>query len=25
MSFFAEADLVGPPGMSWWRRSYLLR
>lgn len=25
MAFLKEADLVGPPGMYWWRRSFLLR
>jgi hypothetical protein len=25
MAFLSEADLVGPPGMYWWRRSFLLR
>jgi hypothetical protein len=25
MAFFAEADLIGPPGMHFWRKSFLLR
>lgn len=25
MDFLGEAGLVGPPGMYWWRRSFLLR
>jgi hypothetical protein len=25
MAFLREAGLVGPPGMYWWRRSFLLR
>jgi P-aminobenzoate N-oxygenase AurF len=25
MTFLSDAGLVGPPGMYWWRKSYLLR